>query len=396
MRAAIVSEPKHAAARDVRPVRRRLKLAPNLYIAHTQPGFETVASSEIAACYAAAAPVTGRGRAAPATMRDLGSRLVPGRAGMALFNAANPEPLRTVRTVEDLFMVAGYRDGIGAPSALDKVRAAVRGAPYVDAALAARLRLSPGSRSGRRLGFRVIARVVGEREFRRLDFQCAVERGVTERGDHSWRSAGDDADVEFWATLLDDELFLAVRLVDERMRHRGYKIAHRPGSLRPSVGAALAWLSRPGADDVVVDPMCGAGTILIERAHMGRYAMIAGYDRDAAALEAARANIGPRYRPIGLALGDAVRLPLRDGAATHLVTNLPWGTRYGSHADNHRLYPRLIAEFARVVRPGGRLVMLTGEKILMRQVAARGLVRVESVMRVVILGAPAVVYVCRT
>lgn len=330
-------------------------------------------------------------------MRELGRRVVPERAGMAIFSAPRPEPLGRARTAEDLFALAGYQSGLGAsPDTLEKVRVAAHEAPYVDAALAARVRLSPGSRTGRRLGFRVIARVAGDHEFRRLDFQRAVERGIIERGDHAWRPAGDDADVEFWATLLEGEMFLAVRLVDERLRHREYKVAHRPGSLRASVAAALGWLSGPRADDVVVDPMCGAGTILIERAHLGRYAMLAGYDRDPAALAAAAENIGPRYRPIGLALADAARLPLGDGAATHLVTNLPWGVKYGSHANNRRLYPRLVEEFARVVRPGGRLVMLTGERVLMREVAARGFVRVEATMRVTILGAPAVVYVCRT
>ena len=109
------------------------------------------------------------------------------------------------------------------------------------------------------------------------------------------------------------------------MRHREYKVAHRPGSLRASVAAALGWLSQPGADDCVVDPMCGAGTILIERAHLGRYAMLAGFDRDPDAIAAAHENIGPRYRPMGLAQGDALRLPLGNGAATHLVTNLAVG-----------------------------------------------------------------------
>ncbi|HZO81225.1 MAG TPA: hypothetical protein VFB33_05975 [Candidatus Binataceae bacterium] len=366
---------------------RPLRLGPNVYVVHTQPGFEGVAAEEIAARYA---------QADVGAIRELGRRMVPERAAMALFSAPRPEPLVRARTVEDVFALAGYRAGLPASSAaLDKVRAAAREAPYVEAALGARVRLTPGSRAGRRLGFRVIARLVGGHEFRRLDFQRAVERGIAERADHSWRLAGDDADVEFWATMLGGELFLALRLVDERMRHREYKIAHRSGSLRPAVAAALGWLSGPGAEDVVVDPMCGAGTILIERAHLARYAMLAGYDRDAEALAAAAANIGPRYKPIGLARADAARIPMRAGAATHLVTNLPWGTKYGSHPENRRLYPRLFEEFARVVRPGGRLVLITAERALMHDAAARGWLRVESIRRVTILGAPAAVYVCR-
>ena len=384
---------KFAERAAVAPIGPALRLTSNIYIAHTQPGFEGIAAEEIAARYAAAA--TGRGGGRPA-MRELGRRTVPERAGMTIFSAPRPDPLSAARTIEDLFTLVGYRDGLGtAPATLEKVRTIAHEAPYVEEALESRVRMTPGSRAGRKLGFRVIARIAGEHEFRRLDFQRAVERGIADRGDRSWRGAGDDADVEFWATLLGGEMFLAVRLVDERMRHREYKVAHRPGSLRASVAAALGWLSQPGADDRVVDPMCGAGTILIERAHLGRYAMLAGFDRDPDAIAAARENIGPRYRPIGVAQGDALRLPLGSAAATHLVTNLPWGTKYGSHGENRRLYPRLVEEFARVVRPGGRLVMLTAERMLMREVANRGFVRVESVRRVMILGAQAVIYLCR-
>ncbi len=369
-----------------------LRLTPGIYIAHAQPGFESIAADEIAWRYANHG---ARDRSHGPAPRELGRRSVPDRAGMTIFSAPRPEPAGGARTVEDLFALVGYRDGLGATSAaLEKIRIAAHEAPCVEDALMARVRLTPGSRAGRRLKFRVIARLAGAHEFRRLDFQRAVERGIADRIDHSWRPAGEEADVEFWATLIDSEFFLALRLVDERMRHREYKVAHRAGSLRPSVAAALCWLTRPAAHDCLVDPMCGAGTILLERAHMGRYAMIAGFDRDPEAIAAARENIGPRYRPIGIAQGDAARLPLADGAASHLVTNLPWGAQYGSHGENRRLYPRLLEEFARVVRPGGRIVMLTAERALMREVTGRAGLRVESIRRVTILGAPAVVYVC--
>jgi len=83
------------------------------------------------------------------------------------------------------------------------------------------------------------------------------------------------------------ELVLTLRLSDERLRHRDYKVAHMPGSLRPSVAAALGWLSEPAPDDIVLDPMCGAGTVLIERAYLGRYQQLIGGDSNPAMLEAA-------------------------------------------------------------------------------------------------------------
>ena len=289
-----------------------------------------------------------------------------------------------------------YRHGLGLDrSSLETIRVAARGASHLEAALDARVRLLPGTRSGRRLSFRVVARLTGgDHEFRRIDFQRAVERGIGECGDRRLRLAGDDAEVEFWATMLADEFVLALRLSDERMRHREYKVAHRPASLRPAVAAAMGLLSEPRDDDIVLDPLCGAGTVLIERAQLARYRLLLGGDFDRGALEAARTNVGPRYKPIELVPWDAAAIPLRDASVTKIVTNLPWGLKSGSHAGNLRLYPALLAEFYRVLAPDGTMVLLTAETRLLRESLARplqdrtGLQRDDP-------GAPAAVYVCR-
>jgi len=383
------------------------RLGPNVYLAQTQPGFEGVAWQEIAARVGAAlepsafdfnksdsrAANTRLRNAAPGA-RELGRRNVPDRAGITIFTAPRPEPLRLLHSCEDLFAVVGYRHGLrGGPSAVERIAAIARGAPYIERALATRTRLTPGTRSGHRLRYRVIARMAGEHQFRRVDLAHAISRGIAERPDHSWRLSPTEADVEFWATLLPGKLILAIRLSDEQMRHRDYKVAHLPGSLRPSVAAALALLSKPMPEDVVLDPLCGAGTVLIERAHLGRYRLLIGCDRDANALSAARENVGPRYKPLELHRWDATALPLPDSSVTKIITNLPWGLRHGSHEDNRRLYPRFFQEFRRLIQPGGTIVILTGETRLMSDLITRGLFRPDKIMRVSILGAGAAVYV---
>ncbi len=359
-----------------------IRFGPNLYIAHTQPGFEAIAADEIATRISGA--------------REITRRVVPDRAGMTIFFAPAAEKLGVLRTAEDLFGLAGYRAGVGSENKeLDKIRGVSREAPLVEAALVARVKVSPGTRAGRRLKFRVIARMAGEHEFRRVDFQHAVERGILERSDHTWRLEEEGADVELWATMIDAEFFLTVRLSDDAMRHREYKAAHRPASLRASSAAALAWLSEPRDDDVVLDPFCGAGTILIERAHLGRYAMLLGSDRDAAALAAARVNVGARYKPIQLENWDAGALPLGDASVNKIVTNLPWGLRYGSHGENRKLYPIWMREFARVLKNGGMMVMLTAEWRLMRELERTRKFTPGKIIRVSVLGKPAAIYVCR-
>jgi tRNA (guanine6-N2)-methyltransferase len=437
------TRPRRAA--DGRPLRApppaapAIPFGPRIYLVHTQPGFESIAWSEIAARYADAAlpdqakAVSPGGREEPpraekrregiprnergreearrrdnrrgggrqgdltrgGATREIARRTVPDRVGISIFTAPRPDLLSHVRSAEDIFTLAGYRHaGVGRPLDLDHVRAAAREAPYVEAALTALVRMLPGRRGGHRLRFRVVARMVGEREFRRVDLQRAVERGVLERGDHSWRLVDDNADVEIWATMFPDDIFLAIRLSDERMRHRDYKVAHMPGSLRPAVAAALGWLSQPAEDDVVLDPLCGAGTILIERAQIGRYKLLMGSDHDSEALAAARTNVGPRYKPLELHPWDAAAIPLPDASVDKVITNLPWGIRHGSHDQNRRAYPRIISEIRRVVRPDGLIVMLTGETRLMSDVLRRCRLRPSKTFRVSILGAMAGIYVC--
>jgi len=359
-----------------------LRFGPRLFIAQTQPGFEPLAWSEIEARVPSA--------------RERARRQVGDRAGLSIFTAPKPHHLRTLRCAEDIFVLAGYRYGLSRESAgLDQIRSASREAPFVEDALSARVAFQPASRAGRRLRFRVVARQVGEHEFRRADLKRVVELGIEERGDHTWRRDEEAADVEFWATQIDGELLLAIRLSDARMRHRDYKIAHRPGSLRPAVAAAMAWLSDPRDDDIFLDPFCGAGTLLIERAHLGRYRNLIGSDHDAGAVRAARENIGPRFKPVELHDDwDAGALPLADASVTKITTNLPWGIRHGSHAVNRRRYGDWLAEMNRVLAPEGKMVLLTAEWRLMRDLADRGVLVVEKMSRVTVLGAPASLYLC--
>lgn len=375
--------PRTKTTADVReqPSGPRLKVSSDLVIIHTQPGLEGVAIRE------ALARIPGA--------REVGRRSIAARNGMALIAVERAQALTKMRCAEDLFALVGYvRPLASSEDGLELARKLARNAPYVETALARRVLVTPGSRSGQRLDFRVVARTIGSHEYRRVDLEKAIQQGILERGDRRWRLQ-EQADVEFWATLLDDELFLAIRLSDDRMRQREYKVAHFPGSLRPSVAGAMVLLSQPTGDDVVLDPLCGAGTILIERAHAARHRMLLGGDSDPAALDAARENVGPRYKPLELRSWDATALPLGDGEVTRIITNLPWGRKSGSHPDNRRLYPKLLREFRRVLAPGSLMVLMTSETRLMRELFDEQQIIPSSILAVTVHGAPASIYVCR-
>jgi demethylmenaquinone methyltransferase/2-methoxy-6-polyprenyl-1,4-benzoquinol methylase len=119
---------------------------------------------------------------------------------------------------------------------------------------------------------------------------------------------------------------------------------------------ALAEL-RPG--DVVLDIACGTGDLALAFARaldrLGGTAAggrVVGMDFTAEMLPLARAKAAaaPPATPVAWAQGDAQHLPLDDDSVD--VVGIAFGIR------NVASVPRALAEFHRVLRPGGRLVIL--------------------------------------
>ena len=352
-----------------------------LYLAQTQPGFEAIAADEIERSFEGA--------------RIRGTRGVGDKNGMVLFEYPyDALDLFELRTIEDLFVVIATLDRPPPTrEALKLLESLAARATTVEAAMTLARQIQPGRGGKGKLRFRVVARQVGQTAYRRVDAQRAVERGIAQRGDHRWQVVEEGA-LEFWLTLLPNEAILALRLSDERMRHRTYKIEHMPASLRPSAAAALVWLTEPADDDVFLDPMCGAATTLIERAHMGRYKLLLGGDTREEALAVARDNVGPRYKPIELRQWDARNLPLDAGSVSAVAVNLPFGKQLSTPAENRTLYPAFLRESARVLRPGARLVALTGDRRTFEESLRRAsMLARRAVFPVMVLGQPASVYV---
>jgi predicted RNA methylase len=145
------------------------------------------------------------------------------------------------------------------------------------------------------------------------------------------------------------------------------KLARIPASTNPVVAALMIRLLAPEDGQLVCDPCCGAGTLLLEAAAAAPGIRVLGGDVSRPALRAARRNLGaaaPLY------LGDARFLPLGGRTVHRLVCNLPFGKRVGSHRENVDFYPAFLAEVDRVLVSHGRALALTEEKRLFRQAAA--------------------------
>ncbi len=142
---------------------------------------------------------------------------------------------------------------------------------------------------------------------------------------------------------------------------RARRVVERPGSLPPTIAAAVAFLGTPRADDVILDPVCGSGTLLAEAHGYAPGARLRGLDRDFAAVEAARQNLA-EVKDARLAIGDGADSNLPAGSITLFLGNLPFGKQFGDRETNGPLYERLLGEVERLAAPtGARAAFLTAD-----------------------------------
>jgi len=112
--------------------------------------------------------------------------------------------------------------------------------------------------------FRLVVQMTGEHGYRRIDARKAFWKGLQGHLPASWREAEENASIEFWMSIHGDTAVSGIRLSDRTMRHRTYKFEHFAASLRPTVAAAMARLANFKPMQTIVDPFCGAGTLLAE------------------------------------------------------------------------------------------------------------------------------------
>ena len=123
----------------------------------------------------------------------------------------------------------------------------------------------------------------------------------------------------------------------------GYDVTNRVISLGLDVGWRRRTVLSLGLapESVVLDLACGTGDLCLELARHGITPI--GVDRSAGMLQEARTT-APLVR------GDGLGLPFRSGALDGLVC--------GFALRNFAALPPVLAECARVLRPGGRMALL--------------------------------------
>ncbi|WP_106373422.1 bifunctional 23S rRNA (guanine(2069)-N(7))-methyltransferase RlmK/23S rRNA (guanine(2445)-N(2))-methyltransferase RlmL [Vreelandella songnenensis] len=228
-------------------------------------------------------------------------------------------------------------------------------------------------------------------------------------------------DLRLYAHLHRANLNLGIDLSGESLHRRGYRrdVGHAP--LKENLAAALlvraGWPERAKAGEPLIDPLCGAGTLLIEaalmaadqapnldrerfgfkgwaghdealwlelkreaeaRASIGRKRcknQLLGFDQSPAALSAAKTNAMRAGIPAlitlhGQSLGQLSRPEELAAPSGLLITNPPYGERLGELPELVRLYSQL-GEKAKALFPGWTLALFTGNPDLGHRLGLR-------------------------
>ncbi|MGH7604954.1 MAG: THUMP domain-containing class I SAM-dependent RNA methyltransferase [Gemmatimonadaceae bacterium] len=205
--------------------------------------------------------------------------------------------------------------------------------------------------------------------------------------------------------IVHDECEISADTSGELLHRRGYRQEIAKAPLRETIAAAMVLASGWKGESPLLDPMCGSGTIPIEAAMVARkiapgarrrfqfmdwpgfdgqlwreimseadavateeHLEIAGFDRDAGAIQAAtknaeRAGVAQVLKFGVEAVSGSIRAiedPSRERG--WILTNPPYGVRVGVAGDLRNLYATLGAPLAK--KPEWRLGVLTSDSAL--------------------------------
>lgn len=156
-----------------------------------------------------------------------------------------------------------------------------------------------------------------------------------------------------------DTALVGVRLGKKPLHRRNYKIETTKATLQADIAYVMSALAEITTHDIVLDPMCGSGTILIESSTFSPKSILGG-DINSEAVNIAQKNIRAFNSNLDVEVKewDANNLPLGDSSVDKIICNLPFGKqiKVSSISD---FYLKIIAEFYRLIKNDGKIILLT-------------------------------------
>lgn len=307
-----------------------------------------------ATCFAGLAPLLAR------ELRRLGAKgIKPTRLrnhDYLSFELAGEhlDSIRSLRLAEDIFLEVATAQRIERPSDVQTLSGKLNRQTVLNA-ISRKNAVFPVGKARKRPSYVCFVKQNRDHRVSRRRISQRIETSLAAAFPR-WRLS-DPADLEFWV-FWTRVATLALRLSDESFKYRGRPPPQRAAALRPTVAAAMVELAEIDDGQVVVDPLCGTGTLLLEGSLRYPNAEFLGSDRSSEATALARRRLGGRAE---IRQCELTALSYEQGYFDRVISNLPWGRQFKV---GDALYTEGIARMFGWTADGGILVLLTPRRDL--------------------------------
>jgi len=166
---------------------------------------------------------------------------------------------------------------------------------------------------------------------------------------------------------------------------REWRKEYVPAGINPSLAYLMCMIANLKDNDIVYDPFCGSGVLPISAFKYFNIKKAICSDISGSAVEKCKNNFNTanidksRYMIFRSDINDVY---LNKRNIDLIISNLPFGIRVGNHTENISSYIALENLASKVLRKKGRLILLTQEKKLIREIFKKGVWSVKSVLEV--------------
>lgn len=219
-----------------------------------------------------------------------------------------------------------------------------------------------------------------------------LQETVTEiSGITNWKFSPDKANREIWFLFRDEGMALC------GFRFTGLHTIEKyeKGELHRPLAHILCLIAEPSAEDLIIDPFAGSGAIAQECAYSFQYKQFVVTDTDSKLVLSMKQKLSKLPGVIVLK-DDALHLHTRaDNSVDRIITDPPWGIHDGTKQDLHSFYTKMINSFLRVLKVGGRAVILMGQKDIFDNVLSSYIetIEVTKTLDILVSGKKARIYV---
>lgn len=195
----------------------------------------------------------------------------------------------------------------------------------------------------------------------------------------------DNPGVEFWfLSRRDGTSFCGLRLTRREKAEKG--------ELGREISYLLNSISEPKKKDVFLDPFAGSGAIPFSRAKYFPYGKVIAIDSDPKKVAEEKHRL-KRFQRTEALQEDALKMKsIQDQSIDVVVTDPPWGVFEKLSLEPNVFHLRMLQEINRVLKPGGRAVILTARKDEMEEAARKLNWQATKTINVLVSGKKANIY----